>query len=722
MRVIVVLLGIATLLIQQTGPSVSAATRKNGAGGGNLIGQGAWLASSRKGEEAPASPRIVTPGLAGSNQAALFHMRGYDTHDNTGSERAFPTISGKSIVIELTAVPSSKSRCLAVSVRSDGAAAAYIRFNGKKQGWCQQYDDAGQYRDVAPYKEDAENVLKIQLNTATHKLRAWVNGVGGDEWRFRAPVSSVNGIDLFMTHGNGPEVWTLVDNLVVRDDTGKVVLAEDFESYSREEPDSLPASQAADAPRASRPVVPSPRMAGDISVSPSGHYVTSKGKTLMVIADSATQCVMQDANIDYRLWIDDCAARGIRGVHLWSFKAPKQKQDGSLIEDRFGYVYPGITPWPRKTTGRDATDQFKQWNLQAFDEGADGAPNHYWPRLRDLCRYAKSKDMLVGITVFFGWPKWNTAERPDWAYHPFNAVNGGPVTDDGKMVTQAQLIEIPGTEVWMETWSDAWSARKKTQWIWEQFCKKLIEDLAPFGNVFFVFMDEHSYSEGNAGDHFLRFFASRGQLWVDWDKRRSAVAFVCSDTAEQKDRNAAAGRGFRQEPTRPYFLLEGGPYRGDSVRTSLWTFSVGGGHYTFHADEGQETVRTGIMGYDPRVPGGDKGMDKRDWLGHASRFFNQHVVGLDRLTPHNELVAVGSYCLADPGREYVIYTPIGSRAGFTVNLEAAAAKTLNCRFYDPRFGRFEAAFTRQGGGTESFVKPRLESADWVLHVTAAGAR
>jgi hypothetical protein len=710
--------GIAVLLIPQTGSSVCAAAENRGTAR-DLIGQGAWLASNRKGEEAPASPKVVSPGLTGSGQAALFYMRGYNSDDNTGAERAFPAISGNNIVVELTAKPSSRSRCLTVCVRSDGSASAYIRFNGKKQGWCQQYDDAGQYRDIAPYKENAENVLKIQLNTATHKLRAWVNGVGGDEWSFRAPVSSVSCIDLFMTHGNGPAVRTLVDNLVVRDDTGRVVLAEDFEGYRSGDAGSQPASQVGDVPKPSRSAVSSPQRAGDVSVSPSGHYVTYKGKALMVIADSATQCVMQNTNIDYRQWIDDCAARGIRGVHLWSFKAPKQKQNGSLVEDRFGYVYPGISPWPRKTTGPDATDQLKQWNLQAFDEGPDGDRSHYWPRLRDLCRYAKSKDMLVGVTVFFGWPKHNSAERPDWAYHPLNVVNGGPVRDRHRMVTQVQLIETPGTEVWMEAWSDAWPARKKTQWIWERFCKKLIEDLAPFGNVFFVFMDEHSYSEGNGGDHFLRFFASRGQLWMDWDKRRPAVAFVCSDTAEREDRNAAARLSFRATPTRPYFLLEGGPYQGDRVRTSLWTFSMGGGHYTFHADEGQETVRTGIMGYDPHVPGGGTGMDKRDWLGHASRFFNQHVIGLDGLAPHNELVAGGPCCLANPGREYVIYAPIGSGPSFTLNLAAAAGKILNCRFYDPRRGRFDAVFNRPGGSTESFAKPQPESSDWVLHVTAA---
>ena len=147
------------------------------------------------------------------------------------------------------------------------------------------------------------------------------------------------------------------------------------------------------------------------------------------------------------------------------------------------------------------------------------AADHYWPRLRDLCRLTAERDMVLGITVFFGWPK----HRADWEYHPLNVTNGGPVRDDGNPITQAQVIASPGTEVLDEDWDDAWPTAKQTQWIWERFADKLIRETAPYGNVFLVFMDEHSYSEGNCGDHFAAFFRQRGALWCDWDHRRDAV-------------------------------------------------------------------------------------------------------------------------------------------------------------------------------------------------------
>ena len=442
-----------------------------------------------------------------------------------------------------------------------------------------------------------------------------------------------------------------------------------------------------------------------IETSPGGHYITYQGRTLMLVGDSGTQVVPEDANLDHREWIDDCADRGIHAVHVWAIHAVRQKQDGSEKEDRYGYVIPALTPWARHTSGPLAHDQLYQWNLQAFDEGPEIDFSHYWPRMRDMCTHAKSRDAVVGITVFFGWPK----HSDGWAYHPFNVANGGHLTDRDDV----QVIASPGTEVWQEPWSGGWTNAKKTQWIWERLCVKFMDELNDLGNVFFVFMDEHSYSEGNCGDHFLQFFKSRGAVWVDWNSRRSGVDFVYGQ-AFSTDKNSHAVSYFQAGPARPYLLLESGPYMGEDLRTSIWTFSIGGGHYFFHADEGQETVRTGIMGYDPYISGADKGMYKRDWLGHASRLFNDHVVDLDSMAPHNELSSSGTYCLADPGREYVVYSKIGSSTGFSLNLSHAAGKTLTCRFYNPRTGQLGSPIYRAGGATESFTKP--DSNDWALHV------
>ena len=192
---------------------------------------------------------------------------------------------------------------------------------------------------------------------------------------------------------------------------------------------------------------------GDVGISPSGHYFTYKGKTKMILADSGTGCVMQNLNIGYRAWVNATAAEGHSCVHIWAFIAPRQKLDGSEVESRYGYIYPGITPWARKTSGDNAYDGGKQWDMFSFDEGTD-PDQHYWPRLRDLCQRLKDKNMMLGITVFFGWPK----DIPgDLYYHPFYHLNGGPATSRGDIT----YIHSSGIEIHTQTWNDSWLVRKK---------------------------------------------------------------------------------------------------------------------------------------------------------------------------------------------------------------------------------------------------------------------
>jgi len=447
--------------------------------------------------------------------------------------------------------------------------------------------------------------------------------------------------------------------------------------------------------------------AGTLSTSPSGHYVTYNGQNIMLIGDSGTQCPAQNSNLDHREWIDDCYDRGIRAVHVWAFIAARQKQDLSVIEDRWGYLYPDITPWARNTSGPLALDQKYQWNLQAWDEGAEGDFTHYWPRMRDMASYAKSKNMILGVTILTGWAK---PGQDPWEYHPFKTTNGGHLTN----ASDAVIIDTPGTEIYTQTWSEVWSNAKKTQWLWEQLCIKLINDLGSMGNVFFVFFDEHSYDDGNGEIHFADMFRSRGMAWMDENDYRSSFDWIMSGTFGGDDKNSAATSGFMATPAKPYFFLEGHPYMGDGVREAIWTFSTGGGHYFFHGDYDQETITTGIMGYDPYVPGGDKGMYKRDWLGYASRFFNEHLEDLDSMSPWNSLVGSGAYCLANNGSEYAVYSMSGYST-ITVDLSSASGKTLDCYFYDPRDGISESTFQRTGGSSsESFTKP--SSDDWALHI------
>lgn len=453
-----------------------------------------------------------------------------------------------------------------------------------------------------------------------------------------------------------------------------------------------------------------------VGTSPSGHYVTYHGEPLLVVGESGTQCVLQNANLDFPQWVGDCANAGLNTVHIWSFMAPRQQMDGSEVQARYGYVYPGLTPWARHTSGPRAHDGGYRWNLREWDEG--DTTDHYWPRLRALCRRTHEMGLLLGITVFWGWPK----HPGDWAYHPFNEINGGPVSDTpSPHATKVQQIASPGTEVWQEPWSDQWPTPKKTQWLWERFAAKMIRETAAFDNVFFAFMDEHSYSEGNGGDHFREFFQKRGCRWADWGARRERVDFVYDPIhfEEETGRNRGLVERFFRKPARPFLIFEGPPYKGDEARISAWTTLIGGGGFVFHADEGQETVHTGIMAYDPNVPGGDTGAERRTWLGHAGRFFNEEVRTLDAMRPMNQLVESGCFCLANPGHEYAVYAMPDAAGPVRLDLTGGRGTSFACRFFNPRTGETGVHGKCEGGGVREFAKPTNE--DWALLVTAQSA-
>jgi len=455
---------------------------------------------------------------------------------------------------------------------------------------------------------------------------------------------------------------------------------------------------------------------GQVQSGPDGRLIRYADRLAVLVGDSGTHCVMQNLNIDYRRWIDDCAEAGLNSIHIWSFVPPRQTRDGRVIEARYGYLYPGITPWSRRTDGPVAHDGWPQWDLRRFDEG-DDPQKHYWPRLRDLCAYAKQKGLLVGITVFFGSPKHNTPQRPDWSYHPFNILNGGYVTDRGPMVQAVQNIATPGREILEQDWSDSWDSARKTQWLWERFAAKLLKETQPFGNTFYIFMDERSYSEGNCGDHFAQFFRRRKAFWIDGQLRRDQVDAVVDGHGSHRDINKIAIESFDRQPHRPFFEFELAPYQGDIVRRNLYGCLLGGGHYFFHNDEGQETRTTGIMSYDPHVRGShiEAVRQRLRWLGIASKLINEQVRELRGMRPHNAAMLQGSgYCLARSGSEYVAYVKSGGKV--KVGLESPA-DAFDVKVTSPRTGQ-EHRVNTSATGNELLVR-LPDDGDWLVHLTPA---
>ena len=90
-----------------------------------------------------------------------------------------------------------------------------------------------------------------------------------------------------------------------------------------------------------------------------------------------------------------------------------------------------------------------------------------------------------------------------------------------------------------------------------------------------------------------------------------------------------------------------------------------------------------------------------------------------KLNPHSEVVNAGTVCLADPGKEYVIYRQNGG----AIILDLANVRpevSLNVQWLNPRTGAKKPAGSVNGGAKRSFDCP--DAQDWVLHLNGEPRR
>jgi hypothetical protein len=98
-------------------------------------------------------------------------------------------------------------------------------------------------------------------------------------------------------------------------------------------------------------------------------------------------------------------------------------------------------------------------------------------------------------------------------------------------------------------------------------------------------------------------------------------------------------------------------------------------------------------------------------LGYTRLLADQ--INLAAMTPCGDLANSG-YCLADSGKEYVVYLPQGGEV--TVDLSAATGR-MRVEWIDPRTGAATVAKPVRGGSQSPFQAPG--PGDWVLYLRQA---
>lgn len=446
-----------------------------------------------------------------------------------------------------------------------------------------------------------------------------------------------------------------------------------------------------------------------VHVSSNRHYLAYRGNPILPIGDSVTQGWMESGtDFNQRAYIDALAARGINVVLLWSYIATSGQ--AQRLDKRVGYDAPELWPW--KGSPDDCS-----FDLARFNPA-------YFQRLREFVEYAENRNIIVILTVQDGWTKTR------FAYHPFNsALGNGPLTD------RKQFVELADYDQEMTAIFDiTWNRQQKNQWFQERYADKLCSELKDCRNLIFEMFNEGEWynreQRRRHEEHFLSFFRKRttALLMTNTDhiripnfapRENPDVDILSLHKQPWTGHYETFVREFRAKPVRVIFESEPVPSFGNPERTSdndislsvlraaVWERIMSGSGWVAQNDTS--------FGWNPKsgMAGYAKLRDRAyDLIGHAARFFNQSGVRFWNMMPYSELASTG-ICLAQPGVEYVIYSPEGG--SFTVDISAGKGRAFSVQWYNPRNGEFQVEEKLIDGSCVRNFTPPFKG-DAVLHL------
>lgn len=414
-----------------------------------------------------------------------------------------------------------------------------------------------------------------------------------------------------------------------------------------------------------------------------------------------------EAPLDFSSYLDLLARYNHNFFRLWVWE-----QAAWISTVRAKTIF---APMPYRRTGPGrALDGGLKFDLAQFDQG-------YFDRLRERVSEAQERGFYVSVMLFQGFgvevkgpappdgwfvknlkrvSAWfgveiNLApENNPWRGHPFNpqnnvnGVNGDPRgTGDGRDV---HTLEIP-----------------RITRLQEEYVEKCIDTLNDLDNVLWEIANESHGASTAWQYHMIDFIhrreGSKGRehpvlMSAQWPGGKNAILF--NSPAEAI--SPGGENGYKDNPPvcdgkkiiisdTDHLWGVGGNY------DWVWKSFLRGLNPIF-----MDPLETKIEEIGPEIrydPANPEWELLRKNMGYTLRFANR--VDLKRMLPRPDLASSG-YCLADEGREYLIYTPREGRVA--VDLSRAAGEFAT-EWFDPVSGASSAGGTIPGGAERLFAAP-----------------
>ena len=365
-------------------------------------------------------------------------------------------------------------------------------------------------------------------------------------------------------------------------------------------------------------------------------------------------------------------------IRLWAWDSTvwDTRANGALGKDFIHHAAP--LPWARTGPGQ-ALDGQPKFDLAKFNP-------EYFARLRSRVHAAGERGVYVGVMLFEGWGLFHGNRRRGtddgwaWRSHPFNPVNNiNALKVEGADALQGRVHTLRSPEV---------------NQLQAAYIRQVIDTLNDLDNVLYEVINEGGEKDWN--------------WWViqtihDYQRTKPKQHPV-GNTGHGAERlpSMLASPAEWISPGRADGFAEDPPSWDEKKVSLLDTdhiWGVGGnGGWAWRAFlRGHNPIF--MDPYDGSVLGADGWELVRAALGQTRQLANR--VDLASMQPQNEVSSTG-YCLANPGKEYLVYQPKRGTP-FTVALRPGV---YQFEWFDPAQG----AFAGQGrvetpGGMHPFRAP-----------------
>jgi len=381
-------------------------------------------------------------------------------------------------------------------------------------------------------------------------------------------------------------------------------------------------------------------------------------------------------------WLESLGHNFIR---LWTWELTSWNTQGNR-EDKLHTAAP--LPFARTGPG-NALDGKPRFDLRTFDPA-------YLDRLRIRVASAGECGIYVSIMLFEGWGlQFSPGAWERHPFHPKNNVNGidGDADRDGKGV-EVHTLALPAVTA-----------------IQEAYVRKVIDTVNDLDNVLYEISNENHPPSTKWQYHMIDLIHAyektkpkRHPVGMTFQYRGGSNKTLFESPADWISPNPDGG--YRDDPP---------PNDGQKVILNdtdhLW--GIGGNQAWVWKSflRGQNPLF--MDPYDGVVLGtrfDPKWDPVRRSLGHTLRFADR--MDLASMVPRNDLSS-SRYCLANPGREYLIYLPEGGEASADLS---AAKGMLAIEWFDPTRGAASPAGEVDGGARRTLKAPF--AGDAVLYLKA----